>query len=557
MVAAIGLLAVILTAGCYGPASIYRDVAESRAQSYDNWLSERKEQTARQVLIKGNLSLEDALKIAIVNNKAIQAALEDKGVAKGRIIEAMGAGLPQANWSTTWRRIDVPPSFSIAGQPVILGPFNNYNTELDFSQPLFRGGSVVAGIKAAMLFSVLTDESIRGVTQDVIFQIARAYYDVLLFQQLVDVQRDGVAAATKALEVVVKKRAAGVAKPYDVLRAQVEVSNFQAQMIQQQNQVNIAMTNLLKLMGVSQESEVVLSDKFKYLEINPVFDEAVRMAYENRPELYQAELTVRLQKLAVYVAYSRYLPSVDAVFREQWSRPDPHQTMLDKWGHSWDGGINANWALFDGFQREGQIMQQVYTLRRNRIALIDAEETALQDVRGAVLSIQNATQFVQSQWLNYQRAVEGLNLAEVGFAGGVGTELEVYDAQAAATQAKAFYFQALHDHTVARLTLQRAMGILGPRPGKGPAKENLAVPGWIEQFMKPQHEGLKEAPPTEGAPEKAAGAEPARETGPAAPDSSPVAPPAKGGKTEPKITRGTEPASQPMSKPGLNEGTKP
>lgn len=471
-------------AGCIGPRSIYRDVAESRAEAYASWLVEHEKEESADKL-KGPLSLEAALSIAIVNNKSIQAAAEDKGVAKGRMIEALGAGLPNVSVDAAWQRIDVPPSFAVAGQPVVLGPVNKYSANLVVTQPLFRGGSVLAGIKGAMIFSALTDESIRGLTQDVIFLVARAYYDVMLFQQLVAVQHDGVMASEKALEVVLKKKALGVATQFDVLRAQVELSNFQAQEIQQRNQVNRATTVLLKLMGVSQESEVTLSDEFRYMEVKPVFEEAVRVAYENRPEIYQAELTVRLQKEAVYVAYSRYFPSVDANFTQSWSKPDPHVSTLNRWGRSWETGVSANWALFDGFQREGQIMQQAYTLRRNRIELINAEEVALQEVQASILSVEDAAQFVQSQRLNLERAREGLRLAQAGFQWGANTEVEVYDAQAATTQALAFYYQALHDHTVARLALQKAMGILGPRPGKTAAQEKLPVPAWIEEFMKP------------------------------------------------------------------------
>ncbi len=74
--------------------------------------------------------------------------------------------------------------------------------------------------------------------------------------------------------------------------------------------------------------------------------------------------------------------------------------------------------------------------------------------------IQDAVEFVESQALNLTRAKEGLRLAQVGYREGVNTQLETIDAQAALTTARSNYYQAIYSHVVAKLALQRAMGIL-------------------------------------------------------------------------------------------------
>jgi outer membrane protein TolC len=488
-------------AGCLGPAKVYREVAESRAEAYDNWLSQRQAEKAEQVRLQGKLSLQDALKLSMVNNKTLLAAFEDKGVAKGRMVEAIGETLPSADANLGYTRLDRVSSFNVAGQAVSLGALNNYSADLTVTQPLFRGGAISAGVRAARVYTALTDESVRSVAQDVILAVATAYYDVLLAQELVEVQKAGVEASKSALNEVERKKVAGVAKPYDVLRAQVELSNFEAAEIKERNQVNRAKTVLLLLMGVSQESDITLADEMTYIQMKPVFEEAVRVAFENRPDIYQAELQMRLQREALRVAYSYYFPSADASFTETWSRPDPHDSMIRQWGNKWSGGISVNWTLFDGFKREGRIMQEAATLRKNRIQIIDAEEHALQQVEASVLSVQDADEFVQSQRLNLDRAQEALRLARVGKDAGVGTQVEVYDAQAAATQAMANYYEALYGHTIARLALQRAMGILGPRPGEKAGPDKTPVPAWIEEFMKTDKTESQPEPKTNTQPE--------------------------------------------------------
>jgi len=532
---ALAVIGAACAAGCLGPGRVYRDVMESRAEAYDAWLSQRGAEKAEQVRVQGKLSLEDALKLALVNNKSIQAALEDKGVAKGQMVEAIGQALPQANVDLGYTRLD-KRSINVGGAPVNLGPLDRYSAGLTVSQPLYRGGAISAGVRAAQVYTALTDESVRGVTQQVIYDVATAYYDVLLAQQLVEVQKAGVAASQASLEEVQKKKAAGVAKPFDVLRAQVELANFQAEEIKERNQVNRTKTLLLNLMGISQESDITLSDEITYSEMKPVFEEAVRVAYENRPDIFQAELQARLQREAVNEAYSHYFPYADASFTETWSRPDPHSSARVAWGDAWSGRITVNWTLFDGFQREGRVMREAATLRKNKIQIIAAEEHALQEIKAAVLSIQDADEFVQSQKLNLDRATEALRLARVGKDAGVGTQVEIYDAQTAATQALANYYEALYGHTVARLALQKAMGILGPRPGEKAGPEKAPVPAWIEEFMKTQN-----SPPAPGQPNEAPEAKPGSEP-PAVPEAKPETPDA------------TKPVTEPETQPKLNEG---
>jgi len=77
-----------------------------------------------------------------------------------------------------------------------------------------------------------------------------------------------------------------------------------------------------------------------------------------------------------------------------------------------------------------------------------------------LLVAENAAEFVESQRLNLTRAEEGSRLAEVGYREGINTQVEVIDAESALTKAKSLYYQAIYSHLIAKLDLQKAMGIL-------------------------------------------------------------------------------------------------
>jgi outer membrane protein TolC len=436
------------------------------------------------ILLRGELGLLDAVKLSLAHNKTLRATLEDKKIARGRIMESYSQAFPRLSAIGSYTRLDEVRTMDFGDESVSMGQLNNYSIELQVKQPIYHGGATGAGIRAARVFAHMSDENVRSQVQKTIYEVASAYYDTLLARHLYTVNEEAVQSAEAQLEDVKHKRNQGVASEFDVLRVQVDVSNFRAEMIQQRNRTHLAKTLLLKSMGVSQESEVTLSDELTYEPVSAELEEIAKIALHNRPDLLQAELAVRLQEEAVRVAKSKYYPQLDAVFSENWERPDPHSATLDEWGDAWIAGLTLSWPLFDSRERKGRLIQERASLRKRRIQLLDAREGVLLDIRQVTLSLQDAEEFVESQQLNLERASEALRLVEAGYREGINTQVEVTDARAALSRAKGLYYQAVYSHAVARLELQRAMGILGPRAGESRVPEELHdKPGRIEDIM--------------------------------------------------------------------------
>jgi len=122
--------------------------------------------------------------------------------------------------------------------------------------------------------------------------------------------------------------------------------------------------------------------------------------------------------------------------------------------------VAATLPLFDGFAREGDIISQIARFKRSQIDVVDTEETVLLELTKSIFSIKDAAEFVESQRMNLERAQKGLKLAEVGYREGTNTQVEVMDAQSALTKARAFYYQAIYSHIIAKLYLQKSMGTI-------------------------------------------------------------------------------------------------
>ncbi|MGW8321817.1 MAG: TolC family protein, partial [Thermodesulfobacteriota bacterium] len=455
--------------------ALFKDIRETRTAAYNQWVKMRETQEASEVEISGKLRLEDAVKLAIRQNKGLQAILQEKEIARGKVIESYQTALPKVDATGVYTRLDKVNTFEVGDRSISLGDVDNYSVDLKVSQPLFRGGAIGAALRAAKLAELLSDEVARSALQGTIYEVALAYYDALLYQHQYEVNEDAVRSATVHLEDVRKRRKLGVASDYDVLRAEVDISNFRAEMIKQKNNLDLAKSRLLKAMGVLQKGDIDLADELEYWPMRPVLEEALKIGHENRPDLYRAELDVRLQKEALRVAKSRYWPQVDAFFQELWGKPDPSSTTTNEWNDTWNAGVSVNLSIFDGLGREGRVYQQKATLARSRYRLANTQEQAFLEIRQALLTLRNAEEFVESQKLNRSRATEGLRLTEVGYREGIASEVEVSDARSALTLARGLYYESVYGHAISRLNLQLAMGTLGPKPGEG-SEGNEYVP---------------------------------------------------------------------------------
>ncbi|MDD4622855.1 MAG: TolC family protein [Kiritimatiellae bacterium] len=434
-----GLCAGLLS-GCLTRDALYDDLAVTRDEAYDAW--QRIRESGDIPIPAENLTLDEAVRVALLYNKSLQAKIQEREIARGQLLSAHRLALP---------RLDAAASTAH-------GTRDEDSTRLVLRQPLFRGGGATAGLRAAKLYAFWSDEGVRLTVQSVIRQVTFDYYSALLADNLCQVNRDAVISAEAHLNDVRVKRVNGVASKYDELRAQVDVANFRAELIRQENNLVLAKTGLLRTLGTATDAPIRLADRLRHETVAVTLEQAVETAYANRPDLYMAELNIRMQREKIKALRGAYLPEVDLALQ---AASDRDRDGEDRWSGSQRAAIELNWAIFDGMGREGEIIAAKALLKQREIELKGVEEDVFLDVRQALLNLANAEEYVESQRLNLQHAEEGLRLAMTGYREGVNTEVEVVDARSALTEARGNYYRALYDHSVARLSLAHATGVLG------------------------------------------------------------------------------------------------
>lgn len=444
---------------CVNRQAIEQDLKQARLTAFKEWSRQKEQKPGDRNVIFGKLSLRRALDLAMAQNRNLLVALEEKNVAQGRTMESYGEVLPNVSLNGKYTRTDADGT-DYNGTYIQVTQQDHYTGSVSVKQPLYKGGLGKAALRASQYYDALTDENIRDAMQSTMYQTTRAYYEVLLVQEQLQVTKTYAALAEAHLKDVQIKRKFGTASDFNVLRSQVELSNARAEMISFQNRLKIALTSLLNIIGISQESRIELTEQLKYEPLSVKEEDVIRTAFLNRPDLAAAELTVKLQEEAVNKEYSKYWPQVNAFYNYSLEKPDPYYEKKNEWDDAWNAGIDVNIPIFDGMKREGRVAKEKSILKQRNIGLLDARETTVLEIKNAVLSLRDATELVEVQRLTLKQAQEGLRLAEVGYREGTLDQVSVLDARAALTQAQLLYYRSLYAHTIARLDLNKAAGIL-------------------------------------------------------------------------------------------------
>ncbi|HOX07020.1 MAG TPA: TolC family protein [Planctomycetota bacterium] len=410
--------------------------------------------------MKLRLSLEQAVRLGLSSAERIGASRAGHERADGAVLEAYSGILPlvAATGSLTRSKTEVQ---TVGGVRTPADPYANlYSGTVQLTQPLFTGGAVYYGVKAARERRAAAGEDVRAAQQTTIFTVAQGYYSAVLAREELIVVRGSYDLAKRHFEDVQARERAGTASKFDVLRAKVAMQNQETQVISAENSASLAMAALLRETGLPQNSRVELVTDFNTEGVAPrSIEESIRTAMAKRPEMASAMLASRAQRDSVGAARSGYLPKVSGT--ASWggtSTEDP--TADDHLTEAGRIGVQVQWNLFDGALTRARVAEARADLSRYEWQERGLRSDIELQVRQAVLRLENARALLDSQGANVQEAAEAFRLAEARQKAGAGTELDVQDARNAWEQAKLSQVRARSQYAVARLTLDQATGVL-------------------------------------------------------------------------------------------------
>ncbi|MGE5351958.1 MAG: efflux RND transporter permease subunit [Acidobacteriota bacterium] len=423
------------------------------------------------------LSLNDAVSIALEQNRDLKIAYYDKAKNGQRVKEAYGNAMPTITGSGQYiRNLKLPvfymPSFSFdpnAGltmgpsQPMEIGLKNNFTGTISAEWPLFQG-AIYAGIRAARIIDEIGSENIINTRASTITEVRKAYYNILIVKEQYNLLAQSIKRGSQALRDVKLLFQQGLAGELDTLRAFVAVENLKPMLIKTENGISIAKSFLGNLLGLPAGETVEPADSLTAGELFKQYDFSEASAEEalnKRPELSLLDLQIRANDELINAEIAGHMPTLAAFGQLQAVLQADNYNFNQRWPASAVIGLNLSIPIFSGFRTDAKIEQARIEKKKLETQFDNLKDLIATDVKVNASSVEEAHKRIEAQTQTVKSAERSYELTRSRWLKGVSRQTELFDAELALTQAKTNYLQAIYDYLVAGAELEKSLGRAG------------------------------------------------------------------------------------------------
>ena len=440
-----------------------------------------------------------AIAVALERSQTVRSARLGVRIADQQVREAWAAVLPDVSSSASLTRnvitekaflpaiiIDpgAPPDEFI---PIQFGSDNIWSASVSASQPLFELNALV-GLGAASRFRTLQQEVARGGAQGVVSTVRQLYFNALVADEEVRLTTLSIERVRQTLAESQARNRAGLASDYDVLRLEVQLGNLEPSLRRAQLAAATARRALLVEMGLDPATPITLAGSLGELDIENLErnegenaallaaagsvpsggpDEVYTAAIGERTDLRQARLNQDFESAVLKAQRSDYFPKLSLF--ASYTLTAQENGRLDFFGEAGrraEGavlGLRVELPIFQGFAREARIQQT-----RARIQQYEAEEERLRNQTASELTnLLDRLDEARLRAIAQRRAVEqaqrGFEIATIEYRAGIGSRLQLSEAELALRQSEFNHAEAVYDYLTARAQLDAAAGSVPAR----------------------------------------------------------------------------------------------
>lgn len=401
------------------------------------------------------ITLAEAIQIALRQQPQLAVAVASTQAAAGRTRQAASALLPSLTLSSQRTRSGSEQTVLRAGTAASEMVTRTSNTaSLSAQQLVFDFGRTRAQVAQVRNQQRSADQALAQTRDDVINQVKQAYYLLLQNEHLVGVQQSNLEAQRAHLALAQARFQAGAAPRADVLRAETAVANAQFSLTSAQNQAELSRVNLDLAMGVDPTTPVRVQEAEEAPAAAADLGALVELALRRRPEARRARFSVQAAQDALQVARVGSWPAVvtDAAYGLRGDAFPPSD-------RNWSWALSLQWPFFDAGRTGGRVQEAEANLRSVQASLRQTEQTVASEVAQALLNMQTAEQQQAAVQAEVASAQENLRVATGRYESGVGTYLEITDAQNALLTAQTNQVNVRYNLSAARAALGRALGL--------------------------------------------------------------------------------------------------
>ena len=451
------------------------------------------------LLNDAELTLEDAIQVAVANNPEVNQAILSVKDADELVDIAYSEVYPNISSSLNYtRNIEIPVSYLPAqifdpnapeGQliGVPFGTDNNWQGGFTVQQNIFRG-EVFVGLSTSEIYKAVQQENLRAVTQQIITRTRVAYYQVLIAKEQLRLQQTQIKRLEQNLNDNQARERAGLVDEYAVLQLEVQLSNQRPQLIEARYAVDEAYRNLKVALGIPLEIDFEIKgnlNSFDIIAADVVSDENAGIKridqmnpftfekendewsslIEDRGDVRVLDARLNLNEKEIQAVKSRFLPTITASYNLQWSaaqsgspkffqNPEPNTAP----NRIQSLAINVSLPLFEGFKRKSDVQRAQIARKDIEVQQRAAKLAAENEIASSAEQLNKSYETATARKQALSQAEEGYQRALKRLENGIGSQMEVTDAELQVRQAEVDYALMVFQYLSAKAQYDLATG---------------------------------------------------------------------------------------------------
>ncbi len=414
-----------------------------------------------------SLTLDEAINLAMKNNRLIEQSAEDREAARWNLSAVRRNSGLTLSWSSSLERIggryyNINRQYhtqakGTSSEKLYPSYLNENANSVSLSIPLYTGGRLENQREAARYALNSADLTLENSRQEVKYQAAAAYYQVLQRKSLVGVQEQAVELLQEHLRNVSIQYEVGTVAKADMLATSVQLSNSQQALTTAQGNYLTAIAQLNNILGLPTGTQIITSDDITFVSYNMSEAQCLEYALNHRPDGIAATYAVKQAEAQTSVQKSGYRPKVDAVVNGNMSGENVFGTNHNQ--ERWSVGLQMSWDIFDNGVTSANVHQAKAMERKAESIARQQIETIELEVRNAYIALRTAEKNINTTAAAVAQAEEEFSIAQIRYIEGVDTNLNVMNAQEKVVETRNNYYAALYSYMTSRAQLEKAMGV--------------------------------------------------------------------------------------------------
>ncbi|MBO5216862.1 MAG: TolC family protein [Alistipes sp.] len=406
------------------------------------------------------LSLEDALRIALSENPTVKIAdktIEAKKYAKRGTYAALW---PDISASATYQRYIKKQRLHFSGQTIEVGTANNYSGGLQAALPVVNA-QLWKSLKLSAMDVELAVEQARGSRVDMVEQVSKAFYQVLLAKDSYNVYKRVYDNAVENHKIVEQKYKVGNVSEYDFITSQVSVANAEPNVFNAQNSIVVALWQLKALLGLDLEQDIDCKGSLADFEAVMQADIDMNMDLDNNTTMRQLDIQERMLEKSVEMVKATNIPTLAlSVNYNITAMAEDFKFGQYQWNPYSVAVLSLNIPIFSGGKRRAELAQAKINLSNIQLQRENTERQLHTAMMQYSTTMQTNLKQYNASSQTIDSAKRGYEIAVKRYEVGGGTLVDIDNSQLAYTQAELSRSTAIYNYLINQVSLEKIKGTL-------------------------------------------------------------------------------------------------